>query len=104
MDKVTTGTVRTEASRVEGFAVFSLKLWMSVDSAKFLLAMGKLTLVAVLARSDLCEASAQFSLVSRRRSKRLGSLSAARGVLLLRRLAETAIQLFVWVFAVDVLP
>ena len=74
VDEVTARTVRTETGRVEGLAVFRFKLWMARHRSQLLLAVSKLALVAVLARSDLGKASAQFSLVPRGRSKRLGRL------------------------------
>jgi len=67
VDKVATRTVRAKADRVESAAQFGLVLRMACEVAQFTVAVCKLALVAVLARSVLLVWPAKFGFVARRR-------------------------------------
>lgn len=63
---MTPRTVWAESNRVKRAAKFCFVLWMPRQVSQFVVAMSKLTFVAVLARSAFLERPTQFRLVSAR--------------------------------------
>lgn len=64
MNKVASGSVRTESDRVEGATQFRLVFRMTNETAKLVKAVSKLAFVAIFARAVLLVGSAQFCLVA----------------------------------------
>jgi len=64
VDKVTSWTIGTEADTVIGATQICLVFWMPGNCAQFLIAVGKLTFVSVLACAVLLIRAAHLSFVA----------------------------------------
>lgn len=62
--EMTSGTIGTETNGVESTAKLSFVLWVAAEVSEFMVSMGKLTLISILARSTLLKRPAEFSLVA----------------------------------------
>lgn len=64
VDKVATGTIRTETDTVECATEFGFVFGMTLQVAQFLDAVSKLTFISVFTFASFLKWSAQFGLVS----------------------------------------
>ena len=69
MNEAAASAIRTSTLRVEGFTDLGFVLWMAHYCAEFILAMCKLTLVAISTRASLSPRATKLSFVKRLLSK-----------------------------------